>query len=116
MVVTALENAVSESDGQMLLVRLEFIGKSPIAIELNKNFEVLSEGIMNAVEPILAGGAVTKIENSCRDSINLEQARSRETLLGYLLRELDSAEDPMVDGETLAAVENLLSNSMGSRE
>lgn len=116
MVVTALENAVSESDGQMLLVRLEFIGKSSIAVELNKNFEALSEGIMNAVEPILAGGAVTKIENSCRDSINLEQERSRETLLGYLLRELDSVEDPVVDGETLAAVENLLSNSMGSRE
>mgnify|MGYP007026655763 FL=1 len=116
MVVTALENAVSESDGQMLLVRLEFIGKSPIAIELNKKFEVLSEGIMNAVEPILSGGAVTKIENSCRNSINLEQARNRDNLLGHLLRELDSLDDPVVDDETFAAVENLLANSMGSKE
>ena len=110
--INALQNAVNNADGRSLMVRLEFIGATFIYSDLVKDFEKTAKGILNSSQEIIRNGAVIKISQSCRPAIDLTLERTRETLLGALLVDLDNKPNEEVDDELRLAVELLLVNAL----
>jgi DNA repair exonuclease SbcCD nuclease subunit len=112
MVSDELEKLNTDSEGRMLLVKLQFIGATPIFGELNEKFEDLKDAIFGEGNELLVNGAVIKISQSCRPAINLTTERGRGTLLGDLLLDLDVKSKEEVDDELRSAVELLLVNAL----
>ena len=108
----ALREAVDDADGRLLMVRIEFIGATAIYSEFSKEFTKMSAAILLASPEIMGKGAVIKILESCRPAIDLKLERGRGTLLGDLLRNLDSKPKEEVDDELRSAVELLIVNAL----
>ena len=110
--INALQDAVNNADGRSLMVRLEFIGATSIYSDFSKKFAKMSDDILEASSDIMGNGAVIKIRQSCRPAIDLTLERTRETLLGALLVDLDNKPNEEVDDELRLAVELLLVNAL----
>ena len=110
--INALQDAVNNADGRSLMVRLEFIGATSIYSDFSKKFAKMSDDILEASSDIMGNGAVIKIRQSCRPAIDLTLERTRETLLGKLLLDLDAKPKEEVDDDLRSAVELLLVNAL----
>jgi DNA repair exonuclease SbcCD nuclease subunit len=106
--INALKEAVDNADDRSLMVRLEFTGATTIYSEFARSFEKTSDDILQSSPEIMGNGAVIKISQSCRPAIDLNLERTRTTLLGKLLLELDAKPKEEVNDELRSAVELLL--------
>jgi len=109
---THLRTLLSESGGIPHLVRLRLTGQTEISALLNPDDWDRSQTIKEA-NRALAGGAIVKLEISCNPRIDLVQQRTRGTLLGTVLNELDK-EDLTV--EIRDAATSLLVNALGTEQ
>jgi len=116
MVSDALENLNTQSEGRLLLAKLQFVGSTSIFGELNSNFEDLKEALFREGSNLLAGGAVIKIKNTSRPAIDLVSERERETILGYLLRELDQEAATSLASELKNEIENVFVQKVGQTQ
>lgn len=107
-----LRTLVSEPGGIPHLVRLKLTGQTEISALLNPDDWDRSQTIKEANQA-LAGGAIVKLEISCNPRIDLVQQRTRGTLLGTVLNELDK-EDLTV--EIRDAATSLLVNALGTEQ
>jgi DNA repair exonuclease SbcCD nuclease subunit len=110
--INALKEAVDNADDRSLMVRLEFTGATTIYSEFARSFEKTSDDILQSSPEIMGNGAVIKISQSCRPAIDLNLERSRGTLLGDLLLDLDAKPKEEVNDELRSAVELLLVNAL----
>lgn len=110
--IDALQEAVNNADERPLMIRLEFVGATAIYGDLAKNFTKLTEAIFENSLEIMGSGAVIKIIESCRRTIDLAAERERPTLLAKLLLALDGMPEEEVDDPLRASVELLLVNAL----
>jgi DNA repair exonuclease SbcCD nuclease subunit len=113
MVSDELEKLNTDSEGRMLLVKLQFIGATPIFGELNEKFEDLKDAIFGEGNELLVNGAVIKIRNGARPAIDLSIERERETLLAHLLRALDEETAGTISNEVKDEIENIFVTKVG---
>jgi DNA repair exonuclease SbcCD nuclease subunit len=113
MVSDELEKLNTDSEGRMLLVKLQFIGATPIFGELNEKFEDLKDAIFGEGNELLVNGAVIKIRNGARPAIDLSIERERETLLAHLLRALDEETAGTISSEVKDEIENIFVTKVG---
>jgi hypothetical protein len=108
LIIDAVQEQADAQPSHALLLRVELVGASPAAAEIRAGFESIQHDTVDESAQILGDGAVIKMRNSCRPAINLEVERSRDTLLGSVLRRLDADQREGLTDETRAAVEALL--------
>jgi DNA repair exonuclease SbcCD nuclease subunit len=113
MVSDELEKLNVDSEGRLLLVKIQFIGATPIFGELNAKFEDLKDAIFGEGSELLVNGAVIKIRNGARPAIDLSIERERETLLAHLLRALDEESAGTISREVKDEIENIFVTKVG---
>lgn len=114
--MAALQNAVAESNGVPLLVRLELTGTTPSELEFLRDGEStgwasFESALREEAADVLGDGALVAMRTSCRPRLDLAHERESATLLGAVLRSLDQAE---TDESVRAAAEKLLVNVLGA--
>jgi hypothetical protein len=94
-------------------VRLEFTGATPIASVLNSRWDAFSLEIIEESSEVLGPGAIVKIDRSYRPAIDLRVERERETLLGAVLRRLDSDAELTDNPKLREKIERTLAAALG---
>lgn len=107
-VVERLQHAVDESGDVPLLVRLELTGQSDLAELLKGDWD--GQQLVEEANEVLGEGAVVKVRSSISPRIDLNEARSRDNILGAVLNELDRRD---VDDEMRDDVTHVLVNLLG---
>jgi DNA repair exonuclease SbcCD nuclease subunit len=108
-VVQRLRELVSEASGIPHLVRLELTGQTDISALLNSD-EWDEDQTVDEGNQVLDGGAIVKVKFSCVPRVDLAQERSRGTLLGTVLNELDKEDLPEDVRDAASAI---LVNTLG---
>ena len=104
------------SEERMLLVQIQFVGATTFFEKFNTKFEEVRAATFESGNEIFSNGAVIKIKNQLRPAIDLDQERSRETLLGHLLRALDSEFEEKLSDDIKIEVENIFVTKVGDIE
>ncbi len=104
------------SEERMLLVQIQFVGATTFFEKFNTEFEEVRAATFESGNEIFSNGAVIKIKNQLRPAIDLDQERSRETLLGHLLRALDSEFEEKLSDDIKIEVENIFVTKVGDIE
>jgi hypothetical protein len=92
-----------------VLLRIELVGQTDIKELINGKWD--SSQSIEEINDVLGDGAVIKFQVSCVPRIDLVTERTRKTLLGAVLNELDQRES---DGEFQSEVTNILVNVLGA--
>ena len=116
MVSDELEKLNAVSEGRLLLVKLQFIGATPVFWDLNAKFEDLKVALLDEGSNLLADGAVIKIGNASRPAIDLVSERERETILAHLLRALDEEPVTSMTSELKDEIENVFVRKVGKAQ
>ncbi len=108
----ALKTLVADGSGLPILVRLELVGQTDL-IELRsptpESLEKLAADIREEASEVLGDGAIVKVRSSCVPRVDLVAERTRDTLLGNVLRALDGVEaDHVVRDEATKILVNVL--------
>jgi exonuclease SbcD len=109
----ALDKLVDAADSRPVFVRLEFTGATPIASVLNSRWDAFSLEIIEESSEVLGPGAIVKIDRSYRPAIDLRVERERETLLGAVLRRLDSDAELTDNPKLREKIERTLAAALG---
>lgn len=114
MVNDRLIEIMQNSDDRPTFVRIELTGASPVSAALDVRWGDFVADLVEEATETLAPGAVVKVERSYRPGIDLKAERSRETLLGAVLREIDDEPDLATSDELRNMVEQTLAKALGS--
>lgn len=110
VVNSRLRETMSAAGDTPVLVRLELTGQTTIEALLNGRWDC--DQTVEEANGVLGDGAVVKVRTSCVPQIDLVAERSRQTLLGAVLNELDSID---TDSDTRDEATQLLVNILGAR-
>jgi DNA repair exonuclease SbcCD nuclease subunit len=114
--IASLHDAVAASEGVPLLVRLELTGTTPADLSALRDREStgwasFESAFREEAADVLGDGALVAMRTSCRPRLDLAHERESATLLGAVLRSLDTAG---ADESVRAAAEKLLVNVLGT--
>jgi DNA repair exonuclease SbcCD nuclease subunit len=100
---------ILQANNVPVLLRIELVGQTDIKELINGKWD--SSQSINEVNSVLGDGAVIKFQVSCVPRIDLVAERTRKTLLGAVLNELDQRES---NEEFQSEVTNILVNVLGA--
>jgi DNA repair exonuclease SbcCD nuclease subunit len=108
VIIERVEKILQASQVPVLL-RIELVGQTDIKELINGKWD--SSQSVEEINDVLGDGAVIKFQVSCVPRIDLVTERTRKTLLGAVLNELDQRE---TDVEFQSEVTNILVNVLGA--